>query len=103
MVPPLVMLDFGLDLGLDFWEALDFSTPLEKFSGFWGLGVCYGVEQGARIGVEIYGLCPISEESPRITVELFLLSSMVPLSDFPDFSDFLDVFDASCIFDIIFF
>ena len=86
------MLDFGLDLGLDFWEALDFSTPLEKFSGFGVWGFCCGDEQGARIGVEIYGPCPISEKSPLVLVELSFLYTLVPFSFFSDFSDFFDVF-----------
>ena len=39
----------AVKLVLVFWETLDFSTLLGNLPGFLGLGVCFGVEQGARI------------------------------------------------------
>ena len=80
MFPSAVMLD--LDLELDFWEPPTVSTPLGKFLGFFGLGVCCGVEEGARIGnskEEFFGLCAVSTP---IIKELFLLYPPVPLSAF---------------------
>ncbi len=72
--------------------ALAFSTQLGKSSKFLGLGVCFGVEQGARIRnseIEFSGLCAIL---PPIVVELFLLYTLVPLLSFLGMVSSSDIF-----------
>ncbi len=92
MFPSAVMLD--LDLELEFWEPPTVSTPLGKFSGFFGLGVCYGVEQGARIGLSEISFSGISRHLAPNVEELFFVSRLVPLSAFSE------IFDSSSIFDV---
>jgi hypothetical protein len=84
-------------------DALAFSTPLWKCSGFLGLGVCFGVEQGARIGTWIYGYCAITEKSPPIPVELSFLYTLVLFSLGLDIFVFFDVDDITVLEDIIVF
>ena len=85
-------------------SSLAFSTPLGKplgkTSGFWGLGVCFGVEQGARIGTLEISFPEITGKFSPITVELFLLYLLVPLSDFLGMADSLYIFDVlgTCYF-----
>ena len=71
-------------------SALAFSTPLGISSGFLGLGVCFGVEQGARIGILEIPSLGNSVISPPILVELFLLYLLLLLSDFSATLDFFD-------------
>ena len=89
--PFAVMLDLALEL--DFWEPPLVSTPLGKFSGFFGLGVCCGVEQGARIGLPNNSFSGIVGHSAPINDELSFGYTLVPLSAFLELSDFFDIFD----------
>ena len=78
-------------------SALAFLTPLGKSSGFLGLGVCFGVEQGARITLSESPLATYSGDSPLITFELFLLYLLVPLSAFLGMVDLIDIYDVKDI------
>ena len=95
------VISFPVELTSVSWEGLSLKTPVRKFSGFFP-----GVEQGARIGVEIYGNSTIFKDSPPIIAELFLLYPLVPLSDFSEILDFLDTWGVEVIMifgDIILF
>ncbi len=68
-------------------------TPLGKLSGFLGLGVCCGVEQGARIRELEIPLSGILGHSAPILKEHSSLCPLVPFSEFSEFLDFFDIFD----------
>ena len=74
------MVFFPFPLVLVSWEGLGFSTPLGNCSGFWGLGVCCGVEQGARNIISEFSFPEIAGKLSLIIVELSSLYPLVPFS-----------------------